>query len=383
MKTKFIALSTAIAVAGTLAFAGAASARDQINIVGSSTVFPFATAVAEKFGTSTDFKTPKVESTGSGGGLKLFCKGVGAETPDITNASRRMKAKEWQKCQEAGVKDIVEFKVGFDGIVVGNSKNSPVLKLTRTHIYLALAAQVPDPSGSGKLVANPYKKWSDIDPSLPDVNIEVLGPPPTSGTRDAFEELALGGGAKGIKILKKLRGLKAGDPEIAKIVATLALPESIMTKDGKALKGKKIFKKIAYHIREDGPYIEAGENDNLIVSKLEANPNAFGVFGFSFLDQNSDKIQGAVIDGIEPTFEAISSGEYPVSRSLFFYVKKAHAGVIPGIKEYIAEWTKEDTFGEEGYLTDKGLIPLPEDDREAARKRAAELTVMTSEEKLD
>ncbi len=380
MSKKIIAVSAAAAVAMTFAFAGAASARDQINIVGSSTVFPFATAVAEKFGNKSEFKTPKVESTGSGGGLKLFCKGVGAETPDVTNASRRMKAKEWKKCQEAGVKDIIEFKIGFDGIAMANAKAGIELQLTRKQVYLALAAMVPDKDG--KLVKNPYKKWSDIDPSLPDTKIEVLGPPPTSGTRDAFEELALGGGAKKIGWLKELRGLKKDDAKIKELAEKHAIPADFLLKKGKPTKGKNVFKKIAYHIREDGAYIEAGENDNLIVSKLEANPNAVGVFGFSFLDQNSDKVKGAVVDGVKPTFEAISSGQYPVSRSLFFYVKKAHVGVIPGMKEFLAEWTREGTFGEEGYLVDKGLIPLPKADRDAAAKKAEELKTMTGEEKL-
>lgn len=380
MSKNIIALSTATAVAMTFAFATAATARDQINIVGSSTVFPFATAVAEKFGNKSEFKTPKVESTGSGGGLKLFCKGVGAETPDIANASRRMKAKEWKKCQVAGVKDIMEFKIGFDGIAMANAKSGPELSLTRKQVFLALAAMVPD--NDGKLVANPYTKWSDIDPSLPDTKIEVLGPPPTSGTRDAFEELALGGGAKKINWLKELRGLKVGDAKIAELAKTHGIPAKFLEKKGKAAKGKDVFKKIAYHIREDGAYIETGENDNLIVSKLEANPKAVGVFGFSFLDQNSDKVKGAKIDDVTPTFEAISSGKYPVSRSLFFYVKKAHIGVIPGMKEFLAEWTREGTFGDEGYLVEKGLIPLPKADRDAAAIQADELKVMTGEEKL-
>ncbi len=380
MSKKFFALSTATAVAMTFAFANAASARDQINIVGSSTVFPFATAVAEKFGNKSEFKTPKVESTGSGGGLKLFCKGVGAETPDITNASRRMTAKEWKKCQEAGVKDIMEFMIGFDGIAIANAKGAPELSLTRKQIYMALAAMVPDKDG--KLIKNPYKNWSDLDPSLPNSKIEVLGPPPTSGTRDAFEELALGGGAKKIAWLKQLRGLKEGDAKIAELAKKHGIPAEFLVKKGKPTKGKNVFKKIAYHIREDGAYIEAGENDNLIVSKLEANPKAVGVFGFSFLDQNSDKVKGAKIDDVTPTFEAISSGKYPVSRSLFFYVKKAHVGVIPGIKEFLGEWTREGTFGEDGYLVEKGLIPLPKADRDAAAKKADDLKVMTGEEKL-
>ena len=354
MSNSRTAVVIATAVAGTFALSGAASAaRDQINIVGSSTVFPFATAVAEKFGNKTKFKTPKVESTGSGGGLKLFCKGVGEATPDITNASRRMKAKEWKKCQAAGVKDIIEFKVGFDGIVMGNAKAGPALKLSRKTIYLALAKEVPDPNGGEKLVPNPYKMWSEVDPSLPNAKIEVIGPPPTSGTRDAFEELAIEGGCKKFGFLK---AMKKSD--------------------------KKRYKTVCRHIRQDGPYVEAGENDNLIVSKLEANPKAVGIFGFSFLDQNKAKIKGASVGGVAPTFENIAGGKYPVSRSLFFYVKKAHVGVIPGIKEFLAEWTKTSTFGNEGYLVDKGLIPLPVAAQKDAQSRAAKLTVMTGSEDL-
>ena len=325
--TAVVATVSAFALAS-----GAQAARDQINIVGSSTVFPFATAVAEKFGNKTKFKTPKIESTGSGGGLKLFCKGVGEATPDITNASRRMKAKEWTACQAAGVTDIIEFKVGFDGIVVGNAKSAVALKLTRAQIYKALHK------------GSKAKLWSDVDPSLPRTKIEVLGPPPSSGTRDAFEELAMQKGC-----------VKAGGD-------------------------KKSCKKT--EIRADGAWIASGENDNLIVSKLEANPNAVGVFGFSFLDQNKAKIKGASIGGTEPTFDNIASGKYPVSRSLFFYVKKAHIGVIPGIKEYLREWTSDDTFGEDGYLIDKGLIPLSEAGMSEAKKKAGELVPMTGSEKL-
>ena len=352
MNRKFFALTAAVTVAGTM-MTGQAFARDQIKIVGSSTVFPFATAVAEKFGQKTEFKTPVVESTGSGGGLKLFCAGVGTAHPDITNASRRMKATEFKMCRENGVKDVVEFVVGFDGIVMANAKNAPTMSLTRKQVYLALAKEVPDPAGGEKLVANPYKKWSDIDPALPDEAIEVLGPPPTSGTRDAFEELAIEGGCKTFDWLKALKK-----------------------------KDKKMYKKVCREIREDGLYVEAGENDNLIVSKLEANSRAVGVFGFSFLNQNADKIKGAKIDDQDPTFENIASGNYPVSRSLYFYVKKAHVGVVPGIEQYLAEWTGESTFGEEGYLVEKGLIPLPEVDREAARVNAKDLKPISGEEKL-
>ena len=318
-----------------IGFASAASARDQIRIVGSSTVFPFSTAVAEAFGRTTSFKTPVVESTGSGGGLKLFCKGIGTKHPDIANASRRIKAREIQNCNNAGVKQITEVKIGFDGIVLANSRNASQLKITRKQLYLALAKMVPEHGREGgKLVANPYKRWIQIDRSLPDRKIVVLGPPPTSGTRDAFNELAIEGGCKRFKHMKLLKK-----------------------------KDKKKYKALCRGIREDGIYIEAGENDNLIVQKLEANPDAFGVFGYSFLDQNSDRLQGSVIGGVAPEFEAISLGRYPVSRSLYFYVKTIHVGKVPGIKEFVAEFTSDKAWGPEGYLVDKGLIPLPQKHR--------------------
>ena len=334
-------LKLSLALAGALAISTAAHARDQIQIVGSSTVFPFSTAVAETFGQNTSFKTPVVESTGSGGGMKLFCTGVGVNTPDITNASRRIKEKEFKSCVANGVTP-VEVKVGFDGIVLGSAKGGISLALTREQIFLALAKEIPV---DGKLVANPNKTWSDVDSSLPNVKIEVLGPPPTSGTRDAFAELALEGGAKKIEMLAAMR--KAD---------------------------KKAFGKVAHAVREDGAYIEAGENDNLIVQKLQANKNAVGIFGFSFLDQNSDALKGATVGGNEPTFEKIAAGDYPISRSLFFYVKKEHVGVVPGVKEFVAEFTNEETWGDEGYLADKGLIPLPEADRDAVAKSANALT---------
>ena len=333
-----------LAAVGIIGLAGTAEARDQIRIVGSSTVFPFSTAVAEQFGKTSNFKTPVVESTGSGGGMKLFCSGIGVKHPDITNASRRIKSSEFKKCTTAGIK-ITEVKIGFDGIVIGNSKKTKALTLTKKQVYQALGKMVPM---NGKLVANPYKKWSDIDKSLPNTKIEVLGPPPTSGTRDAFVELAMEGGAKKFKMLADLRK-----------------------------SDKKAFKKVAHEIREDGAFIEAGENDNLIVQKLEANPTAVGVFGFSFLDQNADKIQGATVDGAKPTFDNIASGKYGVSRSLFFYVKQQHVGVVPGIKEFVAEFTKEDTWGDDGYLVDKGLIPLPDNDRKAIKSSANALAPLT------
>lgn len=345
MLRKSIIKAIPLAIAGVIAVSAAAEARDQIRIVGSSTVFPFSTTVAETFGKTSGFKTPVVESTGSGGGLKLFCSGVGVQHPDITNASRRIKKSEVELCAKNGVSDIVEVKLGFDGIVIGNAKSGPAFNLTKKQIFLALAAEVPV---DGKLVKNPYNNWSEIDSSLPNEPIEVLGPPPTSGTRDAFVELAMRPGAKSFKMLADMR--KAD---------------------------KKGFRKISDTMREDGKFIEAGENDNLIVQKLQANPIAMGIFGFSFLDQNSDKIKGANVGGVSPTFENIATGEYGISRSLYFYVKSAHIGVVPGIEEYVAEFTSEKAIGDEGYLTDKGLIPLPGADREKYRAAAASKTNLT------
>lgn len=333
-KTILFAASLLFAAALFSGVATAQSARDYVSIVGSSTVYPFATVVAEQFGKTTKFKTPKIESTGSGGGFKLFCAGVGTENPDITNASRAMKKSEFDACQSNGVKDVIEVKIGYDGIVVANSKKAPALKLTRKDIFLALAKDVPDPKGSEKAVANPYKTWKDVNPALPNVKIEVLGPPPTSGTRDAFVELVMEPGAEEFGWIKAL-----------------------------AKSDKNKYKAVSQTVREDGAYVEAGENDNLIVQKLEANPAALGIFGFSFLDQNTDKIQGSFIDNVQPTFDNIASGKYPVSRPLFIYVKKAHVDVIPGMKEFLVEFTSEKAWGEDGYLTEKGLIPMPKAER--------------------
>jgi len=336
----------AAAALGAITFAGSAEARDQINIVGSSTVFPFSTAVAETFGRTTSFPTPVVESTGSGGGLRLFCAGVGVEHPDMTNASRRIKASEVEKCAENGVTDIVEIKVGYDGIVLANSNAGEQVEFEMRHVFLALAAMVPD--GNGGMVENPYERWSDIDPALPNYEIEVLGPPPSSGTRDAFVELAMEGGARQIQQLADLRSAD-----------------------------KDAFEEIAHTLREDGRFVEAGENDNLIVQKLTDNPEAFGIFGFSFLDQNSDLVQGSIIDGNAPTFEAIADGDYGVSRSLYFYVKTAHVGVIPGIEEYLAEFTSEGAWGPDGYLAERGLIPMPDEERASFRAAAENLSSLS------
>ena len=332
-------LMTAAAVA-VVAFAAEAQARDQIRIVGSSTVFPFSTAVAEQFGQKSGLKTPVVESTGTGGGIKLFCAGMGENSPDITNASRAIKRTELEACAKNGVKEITEVKIGFDGIVLANSKQHQPFSLSEKEIWMALAKQVPV---SGQLAANPYRTWNEINPALPAEKIEVLGPPPTSGTRDAFVELVMDRACEEV-------------PEV------------------KALTDANAKKAACQAIREDGVYIDAGENDNLIVQKLEANPAALGIFGFSFLDQNIDRLQGSTIQGVEPTFENIADGKYPIARSLYFYVKNAHAGVIPGIREYIAEFTSDAAIGDEGYLTDKGLIPLPEEQRMEVRGSATRLT---------
>ncbi len=322
-----------------------AAAREQINIVGSSTVFPFSTAVAEHFGKSTNFKTPVVESTGSGGGLKLFCAGAGLNTPDITNASRRIKASEVKKCADNGVNEIVEVKIGFDGIVLANSRKATPISITTRDLFLGLAKNVPD--GKGGIQANPYTMWNEVNPSLPAIKIEVLGPPPTSGTRDAFDELAMQGGCKTFPFIK---AMKKTD--------------------------KSAYKKLCLTLRQDGAYIEAGENDNLIVQKLQANPSAFGIFGYSYLEQNSDSIQGATVNGVAPEFDAIASGQYPIARSLYFYVKKSHIGKIPGIREYMAEFTNEDTWGEDGYLVDKGLIPSGASTRAEQAAVAKNLTLL-------
>lgn len=327
--------------------AHAQSARDYISIVGSSTVFPFSTVVAERFGRFFG-KTPTVEATGSGGGFKLFCSGVGVAFPDITNSSRRIKLSEVESCRKAGVLDIIEVKIGYDGIVLANASTARQVDLSLKHIYLALAKSVPASPDSVELIDNPYKLWSDIDPSFPEARIEIMGPPPTSGTRDAFVELAMEGGCK-------------------------AFPGIAALKDTDSSR----FKAVCHAVREDGVFVETGENDNLIVQKLNANPNALGIFGYSFLEQNSDKVQGAAMDGVAPTFETIADGRYPVSRPLYFYVKRAHVGVIPGIEGFLKEFTSERAWGDEGYLTDRGLIPLPAADRAPERDRVRGLDILT------
>jgi phosphate transport system substrate-binding protein len=345
---KVVAL-TATAVLGLALSASvfAQAGRDYVYVVGSSTVYPFATVVAERFGRSSEFKTPKIESTGSGGGLKLFCDGVGVDYPDIANSSRAIKSSEVEACAANGVTDIIEVKIGYDGIVFANAIRADAMALSRADIFLALAKEVPGKT-EGELIENPHMTWADVNPNLPAIKIEVLGPPPTSGTRDAFVELAMEGGCKATPWIAEL---KSSD--------------------------NNRYKSICHTIREDGVFVEAGENDNLIVQKLQANPNAFGIFGFSFLDQNMEKVKGSMIDGTEPTFEAIADGDYPVSRPLFFYAKKAHVDVIPGLRGFLREFTSERAWGEEGYLSDRGLIPMPDEERRAVAAAVRNLTPLS------
>jgi len=340
MKTMILAAAVAVVAAGP---ALAQQARDQIRAVGSSTVFPFTTTVAENYARTSGRKAPIVESTGTGGGFRLFCAGVGTQHPDISNASRPITKSEIEACAKNGVTSITEVKIGFDGIVLAVKKGSTRFDLTRQQVWLALARQVPR---NGQLVANPHQRWSDIDPSLPNIAIEVMGPPPTSGTRDAFVEMVMDFGCKDFAEIKAIADARARAQACAAI-------------------------------REDGKFIEAGENDNLIVQRLVAGQGvAIGIFGFSFLEENLDKLQAKHVDAVEPTFENISSGKYPVSRSMFVYVKNAHAGVIPGLREFVSEYVSDRSMGENGYLEKKGLIPLPKAEREKVRSNASNLMPM-------
>ena len=322
-----------------IGFTTSSYSRDQIKIVGSSTVYPYATVVAEKFGKSGKFKTPVIESTGTGGGMKLFCAGVGANHPDITNASRAIKPKEKTLCEKNGVTDIIEIVVGNDGISFAHSVNSPDADFTKEQLWRALAAKV---DVDGKLVENPYKKWSDIDSSLPNKKIEILVAPPTSGTRDAWNSLVM---AKGCTKTAK----------------------SIYEADGKKAK------KECVKIREDGYAVEAGENDTLIVQKLTSNPDAYGFFGYSYLVANKDKIKASAVNGVKPSLQGIQDYSYPIARPLFFYVKKAHVGVIPGIEEFLKEFTSKKAMSNRGYLAQIGLVPLASDKYQSTRTAALEL----------
>ncbi|GAB4362387.1 MAG: PstS family phosphate ABC transporter substrate-binding protein [Kiloniellaceae bacterium] len=305
-----------------------AEARDQIRIVGSSTVFPYTQAVSEEFANKTSFPAPVVESTGTGGGMKIFCQGVGADHPDVTGASRAMKKSEYELCQANGVDNISEALLGYDGLSIAVSRDGTVMDVSKEEIFLALAAEVPQ---DGKIVANPFTMWNQINPNLPATKIQVFGPPPTSGTRDAFVELVMEEGCAEFEAIKALDG------------------------DRK--------KAVCSRMRQDGPFIEAGENDNLIVQRLNADPSAYGIFGFSFLYENQDTLQGIKVDGVEPSFDTIASGDYGVSRPLFIYIKNTHRGVIPGLDEFIAEYVSDAALGPDGYLAERGLVALADDKR--------------------
>lgn len=334
-------LFTVTFLAAAIVSAASAQARDQIRIVGSSTVFPFSSAAAEMFGQGGKFKTPIVESTGTGGGFKLFCAGVGEATPDISGASRPITDSEKESCKGNGVGTITELPIGYDGIVIANSKSAKPLSLTKKQLFLALANKVPAKDGS--LVTNPYKMWNEVDASLPAQKIEVYGPPPTSGTRDAFVEMVMEEGCKAFDEFKK------------------AIPE------------EKERKKACGMLREDGGYIDAGEDDNVIVQKLVSNKDALGIFGYSFLEENHGKVQGSTVDGVAPTEKTIENASYKVARSLFIYVKNDHIGKIPGIAEYAREIVSPQAVGPNGYLIAKGLLPLHAAELEKSRAIAASL----------
>jgi len=348
MKKQYAILMAAL-FAG-LAFAGQAQARDQIKIVGSSTVYPFSSYVAEALGSTTKFKTPVVESTGSGGGMKLFCAGDGLDTPDFTNASRRMKDKEFETCLKNGVKDITEMVVGYDGIAIAQSKDAKPLNLTREEMMLAVAAEVPSKDGS-HLVANPYHYWNEINAKLPHRKITIYGPPTSSGTRDAFEDMILKHLTKHMDVYTKLYHADE--------------------------KKNKKYKK--YHeIRQDGVYVPSGENDNLIVQKLTKDTEALGIFGYSYLAENSDRIGAATVEGVAPAPETVQDGSYPLSRSLYFYIKHSHIKQVPGMMEYANMFMGEQMIGDSGECIDIGLISLPKAQRDAYRANLKSLKKLTA-----
>jgi phosphate transport system substrate-binding protein len=316
--------ATALALATS---AGVAAARDQIKVVGSSTVFPYSQAAAEEFANKTGNPAPVVESTGTGGGFKAFCGGIGPDHADITGASRAIKESEVKLCAENGVTDVTEALIGYDGLSIAHASSAPDMDLTEAQIFLALAAEIP--GADGKLMANPNKMWSDIDPSLPATAIIAFGPPPTSGTRDAFVELVMHDGCKGLPGMADLQKADADK-----------------------------WNEVCSRMRQDGPFVEAGENDNLIVQRLESDPNSVGIFGYSFLHENSDKLKAVKVAGVAPTFDTIADGSYPVSRPIFFYVKNAHRDVIPHMNEFLMEYVSDGALGPDGYLPERGLTPL-------------------------
>ncbi len=352
-RTLFAATSAiallALGACGDNQTGGGQGARSGIWAAGSSTVFPFTTRVAENFARTSGGEAPRVESLGTGGGIQAFCQGTGPSTPDIANASRRMKKSEFEMCQANGVTDIVELKIGYDGLVIATALNAADYGFVGDDLYLALAKQVPGPDGS--FIANPHTAWNQVNPGLPSTRIMVYGPPPTSGTRDSWLELAMAPSAKAI-------------PQLA------ALAES----------DEDRFEEIAHTLREDGAWIDSGENDNAIVQTLTRTPGSTGVFGYSFLEQNADSVKAHAVNGVMPTLETIASGEYPISRSMFIYVKKAHVGVTPGLKEFVMEYLSEASAGRGGYLQDRGLVPLPAEELAAQRATASAMTSMASPE---
>ena len=338
-------LVSVLAIAAAVGVSGAAVAQDrnQIRIVGSSTVFPYTQAVAEEYANATGNPAPVVESTGTGGGMKIFCEGVGTQHPDITGASRAMKASEFEACKANGVDSVTEVLIGYDGLSLAMSQSGPELDVSKAQLFLALAAEVPV---DGEIVANPYKNWSEIDPSLPDQVITVFGPPPTSGTRDAWVELVMEEGCQAFEAVEALDG------------------------DRK--------KEVCLRMRTDGPFIEAGENDNLIVQRIDADPTAFGIFGYSFLYGNQDKLKGASIEGVPPSLETIADNSYPVARPLYFYIKNAHRGVIAGLDEFVAMYVDEASIGPGGYLGERGLVPLSDERRSQVQDAVANGTALES-----
>jgi len=342
MKKLLSCAAAAVALSG-LAAAPANAARDYVWAAGSSTVFPFSTRVAENFAKKTGKKAPKVESLGTGGGIKLFCSGTGEGFPDIANASRPMKKSEFDACAAKGVKDIIQIKIGFDGIVVATDKDGADYAFRTEHLYLGLAAQVLK---GGQFVKNPYKTWDEIGNGLPGNRINVYGPPPTSGTRDAFVELAIEAGARKFPTADELRS-----------------------------NNEKRFKQIVDPLRNDG-WVDAGENDNAIVGTLTKTPGSLGVFGYSFLEENGDKVKGATVNGVRPTAQTISDGSYPLARSLYIYVKKANIGVTPGLQDFVNEFVSDAATGRGGYLQGRGLIPLPPGQHEAQKNAAKALPSM-------
>lgn len=324
--------------------ATAAAARDQISIVGSSTVFPYTQAVAEQFANNTGRPSPIVEGTGTGGGMQIFCNGIGEGHPDLTGASRAMKASEWEKCVENGVTDVTEALIGFDGLSMAVSRDNDFdWSISLGEMYLALGAQVPV---DGEWIDNPYSKWSEIDSRLPDIDIVVIGPPPTSGTRDAWVELAM----------------HAGCEELDYVA------------DG-GFDGDWVEENCS-RMRTDGPFVEAGENDNLIVQRLQSDPNALGIFGYSFVYENLDTLVGVKLNGVEPNFETIADKSFPVARPLYFYVKNAHRDVIPGLNEFVEEYMSEDALAPGGYLSERGLVPLVDARRAELQERVINAVAM-------